>query len=149
MKKILLSIFVIISLFCITGCVKVKEYDSEIESFSYQYGSYNGGYYKYEIDNSGDKATFIATGYNGVNNNTNKEIDKSEVNKLSKIIYNNKIYEWDGFGKNNNRVLDGYSFSLKVKYKNGKSITASGYMDYPNNYNTGHKKIASFLESIK
>lgn len=153
MKKILLNILIIIMALTITGCGKKSviksEIKSEINSFSYNYGSYNGGYYNYSITTNDNKVTLIAEGYNGVELNINKEIDNVYLEQLSKIINNNKIYEWDGFDKRDNSILDGYSFELIINYKDGSVIEASGYMKYPKNYDTGHKALTDFLNSIK
>ena len=118
-------------------------------NFTYNYGSYNGGYYEYNIKNKNKKNIFTAKGYNGVNLNINKEIDEYYLEQLSKIIKETNIESWNGFNKKDNKILDGYSFNLKVEYKNGKTINASGYMKYPKNYKNTHKKIVKFLKSIK
>lgn len=44
---------------------------------------------------------------------------------------------------------DGYSFSLKIKYSDGKEGKASEYEKYPNRYKWGHKELANYLENIK
>ena len=150
MKKVFtLSVILIILLLVITGCGKANKIESDINSFTYYYGSYNAGYYKYTISVEENKVMFSVQGHNGVNLNINKEIDSSYLNELSKIIDENKIYEWDGFHKREDDVMDGYSFELNIGYKNGETIDASGYMKYPDNYDNCHKALLVFLQSIQ
>lgn len=77
-----------------------------------------------------------------------KEIDKSYLEELAKIINDNEIYKWNGFDKSDKNILDGSSFTLEVNYSNGKTLKAHGYMKYPKNYNEGHKVLSDFLEQI-
>ena len=122
-----------------------KKEQGAIESFRYSFGSGEGEYYEYKIDYKDGKYT-----YNGVGTglNTTKTIDSSNIEKLSKIIDENKIKDWNGFNQSKNNILDGYGFNLKVEYKTGYKIEAQGYMMYPSNYKQGHEKIVEFFESI-
>ena len=146
MKKILISMLIIM-IIVITGCGKTKGINSEITSFSYNYGDFDG-FYNYHMTLSKEEVIYIASGSNGVNLNINKTIDKSKLKELAKIINDNNIYEWNGFDKKSN-VTDGYSFELKVYYENGEVIIANGYQEYPDNYNAAHKALTDFLSSIK
>ena len=146
-KKICLLVIVMLVLFLFTGCK--KKINSEVVKFSYNYGSYNGGYYEYSITKEDGKVKYKARGMNGVSLNKNKEISPSYLKKLSEVIEKNGIVIWNGFNKSDNGVLDGYGFSLNVEYENGEKITAHGYMDYPSGYRKGHEALTKFLESIK
>lgn len=148
MKKIFIFGLLVISVFLITGCNKSNEIKSDIVSFKYYYGGYHGGYYKYTISKVEDDIIFTAKGSNGINLDIDKKIDKSYLKELSKIINENKIYEWNGFNKHNKDVQDGYGFSLEVNYENGEVIKSIGYMEYPKNYNKIHNILTDFLESI-
>ena len=145
MKKILLGLIIIMLMI---GCGKGKEIKSDIVSFKYNYGGYNGGYYEYSIILEDDKAMFSANGSNGVDLYIDKEIDKSYFEKLAKVINDNKIYKWNGFDETDKNILDGYSFELIVKYKDDSTLKAYGYMKYPDEYNIGHEALTNFLESI-
>ena len=136
MKKIFIFGLLVISVFLITGCNKSNEIKSDIVSFKYYYGGYHGGYYKYNISKVEDDIIFTAKGSNGIKLDgikldIDKKIDKSYLKELSKIINENKIYEWNGFNKHNKDVQDGYGFSIEVNYENGEVIKANGYMEYP------------------
>lgn len=147
MKKIILLLIILISL-SLTGCNKADKYKGNIVEFHYNYGSYNSGYYYYSITKENDKFIFSAEGYNNVNLNINKEIDKSNLKRLAKIINANNINKWNGFNESNDDILDGNHFYLKVEYDDGKTIEASGYMKYPKNYDKGDKALKEFLNSF-
>ena len=149
MKKIFIFGLLVISVFLITGCNKSNEIKSDIVSFTYNYGSYHGGYYKYNISKVEDDIIFTAKGSNGIKLDIDKKIDKSYLKELANIINENKIYEWNGFNKHNKDVLDGYGFYLEVNYENGEVIKANGYMEYPKNYDKSNKVLTAFLESIE
>lgn len=147
-KKVFLTLLLTIILIGITGCNSKGKIDSDIISFKYHYGSYNDYYYEYDINIIDEKVVLNAKGYNAVNLNVEKEIDKSYLEELAKIINDNEIYKWNDFDKSDKNILDGYGFSLEVNYSNDKSLKAHGYMKYPKNYNEGHKVLSEFLEQI-
>lgn len=147
-KKVILTLLFAVILISITGCTSKQKIDSDIISFKYHYGSYSPGYYDYDISVIDEKVIFNAKGYNDVNFDVEKLIDKSYLEELTKIINDNEIYKWNGFDKSDKNILDGYDFNLEVNYSNGKSLKAHGYMKYPKNYNEGHKALSEFLEHI-
>lgn len=147
-KKVFLTLLLTVILIGITGCNSKEKIDSDIISFKYHYGSYNDYYYEYDINIIDEKVVLNAKGYNAVNLNVEKEIDKSYLEELAKIINDNEIYKWNDFDKSDKNILDGYGFNLEVNYSNGKTLKAHGYMKYPKNYNEGHKVLSEFLEQI-
>ena len=148
-RRIGLIVLFIVSIFLITGCNSKEKVESNIISFTYGFGSFTGGYYKYKINVVDNKVMFNATGFNGVELDISKEIDSTYLIQLSNIINDNKIYEWDGFDKSDNSILDGYGFSLEISYENGETIKAGGYMKYPKGYDSAHENLFNFLQSIK
>lgn len=156
-KILIISLLIFILIVLVVGLILLiqkniensEKYNIEIDSFSYYYGSYHGGYIQYGIYTEDDKAYMSAYGYNSLNVNFKKEIDKSVLNNISKIVAKNKIYKWNGFSKSDDDVLDGYSFTLIIKYVDGKEIRAYGYMEYPSNYNQWHKEITEYLKEIE
>ncbi len=147
-KKTLLFLLLIGSFLVLTGCGGKEENTSGITKISYDYGSYHGGYYSYNITVNEDAITFYATGGNGVDLDINKEIEKDKITELEKIIKDNEIYNWDGFDEYDQDVYDGYGFTLKIEYKDGKKTEAQGYMLYPKNYDEGHKALVNYFESL-
>jgi len=151
--KVIILAFIMLTFLCITGCsdkktIKNWNYDANIIEFNYSYGSYDGGSYIYEIKVDNDVVNFNANGYNGVELNKKQVIDKSNIQKLEKIIKDNDIGKWNGFNKEKDYILDGYSFNLIIKYSNGYVIEAYGYEKYPKNYKDIHNQIIDVLENI-
>lgn len=147
MKKILLCICVIFVLFGMVGCKK-EVYEGDITGFSYHYGSFNGGYYDYDITSKDGVFHFVAKGMNGVDLNIDKDIDSAEIEKLSKIIDQYQLTSWNGFDKSDNSIMDGYSFSLNIYYSDGKKVKASGYMKYPKNYTKAHDALEVYFKDL-
>ena len=142
-------ILVIIGLLIFNRYNNKEIYDEDIISFEYSYGGYPGGYWDYKIYTENGKTYILARGMNGVDLNINKEIDKSILEDISKIVQENKIYEWNGFNKKSSFILDGYFFSLTIKYNDGKEVKAYGHEKYPTNYEISHEILSNYLESIK
>ena len=76
------------------------------------------------------------------------EISPKEINKIEKILKENEIGNWNGFQKTDKNVLDGNSFSLSIRFTNNDSISASGYMKYPNNYKKVQAELDKFFMDI-
>ncbi len=148
MKKVFTSIILIGIILLVSGCGKTVQNNSNIKNFTYDYGSYNGGYYSYAITREDDQIHLDAKGMNGVDLNADKSITESDLNELAKIINDYKIYEWNGFHKSDKNVLDGYSFSIEIQYSDGEIMEASGYMKYPNNYEKAHEALENYLYSL-
>lgn len=126
-----------------------QNYDKEIVSFHYDYGSYNGGFWEYDIYIEENNTYIEANGQNGVDLRIDKQIDDSVLEDISTIINENEIYKWYGFDKRNTSIYDGYSFLLEVEYEDGEKASAKGYMSYPKNYDEGHEVLSNYLENIQ
>ena len=122
---------------------------AKIESFSYNYGSYHGGYHYYSIEEEDGRMMINGAGGNGIELNLSKEISDDKLEELSRIINDNKIYEWNGFSGSEDGILDGYDFELEIKYKDGKEVKAHGYEEYPNNYSEAHKSLEKYFASFE
>lgn len=161
MKRLIIFIIVIIliisSYFCITYFEEYKKLkiledsilSSEIVNFKYDYGSYNGGYFEYEISKSNEKTIFTAHGLNGVDLDITTEVEPSTLDDILEIVKNENITSWNNFSKSNDDILDGYSFSLEIDFENGEKIHAYGYEKYPKNYDIAHKALSNYLEKLK
>lgn len=76
------------------------------------------------------------------------EMTKEQVQKVEEILNKYKVYKWNGFDKTDKDVLDGDSFSLNLSMENGKSIGASGYMAWPDNYREVKAELSTFFEGL-
>ena len=149
MKRIKIFKILVLSLLILMGCSSNKAYKGNITEFEYNYGSFFGGYYEYHLVLDGDVVHVTAEGMNGVDLHIDKDIDASILEELSLVINTNKLERWDGFSKEDPHVLDGYSFYLLVKYGDGRTLEASGYEKYPDNYDKVHEEIVEILQAIK
>ena len=126
-----------------------EKIDSNIIEFSYEHGNYFGGYNEYHLYYTEEGIAHIeAIGYNGSELNIDKDIDESVFAEIERIVNEQEIYKWDGFDESDNDVLDGYSFSLKITYKDGQSINAHGYMKYPDNYRVASDALTDYLNTL-
>ena len=82
-----------------------------------------------------EEATVIETG---------KEIQE----KIENILKEYHVEKWDGFDKSDPYVLDGNSFYLNIIMENADTISASGYMKWPNNYGEVKEKLDSVFSEI-
>ena len=75
---------------------------------------------------------------------TNKDMDKFE-----KILNKYHILSWRGFSKSDKNVLDGDSFSFRLRYNDDEKLSASGYMMYPSHYGDFKTHFEDYVTSIK
>ena len=75
---------------------------------------------------------------------TNKDMDKFE-NMLNKY----HILSWKGFSKSDKNVLDGNSFSFRLRYNDDEKLSANGYMIYPDHYKEFKEKFEDYVISIR
>ena len=141
MKKIviilLFVIFIsILFLIKLKGGKKMVEI-SEIKSFHFGY-SVNmmmNGNVSYDVKLLDDKYIATIKPYMIDNDDALEiELSDSQVETLRNILIDNKVNKWDGFDKADKNVLDGNSFSLFIHFVNKDSISAKGYMNWPENY---------------
>ena len=123
-----------------------------LRAFEYNYGSFFGGEWDFKIvpEGEGDEVRylFIARGYNGVDMDVEKYVDRGVMDELAEIISSSGVFSWDGFEKRDGNILDGYGFSLMAEYGDGSAIVASGYEKYPKKYDEGHAALSSYLMSL-
>ncbi len=115
--------------------------------FQYSFGSYNKGYWIYEIQNENGKLYLVGEGHNGVELNGKSEVPADTLEHIESIINQYNIEKWNGFSKRNNSILDGYSFKVEATYEKGE-IKADGYMMYPTNYEAGHEALYVYLDEL-
>lgn len=145
-RYLLVGILVVVML---TGCAGSRAYKGKMTEFSYHYGSFFGGYYAYDLVLQGDVVHFTAEGKNGVELSVDKEVDPSVLSELSTVMTDRHVERWDGFSKSDDRVLDGYGFSLAVKYDDERTLIADGYEKYPKDYWEVHDALVRILETVE
>jgi hypothetical protein len=75
--------------------------------------------------------------------------DHSVFDSLQQIILKYKMYNYTGHYEPEERIFDGQSWSLYVKYASGASISAGGYMAGPDGYWAAFDEISDCLEPWK
>ncbi len=177
MKKAAFVVLLIFAVFALSGCSAIKNavmnvkhafgiYDYEdfieddskpdpveetgVTSFSY----FNGGgmmmnsgcNYDAVLEDGKAKLKIRAEGISDEDALMCEE-DAAFMDRLSEIVKKHGMGKWNGFSKSDTGVLDGSSFSLSVLMDNGKSISAHGYMVYPDGYRDAAAEIdALFME---
>lgn len=76
------------------------------------------------------------------------EIDENTLEKIVEVLNKYNVYTWNNFHKNNKSVLDGTSFSFNLETKEDKTIDASGYMRWPNNYKNVRDELNTIFNSL-
>ena len=79
-------------------------------------------------------------------NSVRVTLSSKEVEKLMHIIHTYHVTSWNGFHKSDPHVLDGSSFSFHMVLEDGKEISASGYMKYPNHYSEVKQELDTLFE---
>ncbi|MBQ9314405.1 MAG: hypothetical protein IJ220_05350 [Clostridia bacterium] len=76
-------------------------------------------------------------------------VDTMFLKELEKIIRDNHLALWNGFEQSNSNVMDGNNFTLRITYKNGQSISANGYMMYPQGYQKVETELDEFFKTVE
>ena len=77
-----------------------------------------------------------------------KQADKAFADRLCRIMKDKRTGRYNGYRKTNRLVMDGTGFGLDVRFTNGKSIKASGYMKSPAGYNDFEAAVCSLFEKL-
>lgn len=156
MKKVLTIIFIIflfIIIFSLFGFIiflVITNKPKKIESIKTLHYSFSNGYSMnaYTVyDLECDEDCYVTVKPHGYpEDRTSKyKISEDKIDELIKVFNDNKVLSWDGYHKNNKYVLDGDSFSFSLTTKEGLSVSASGYMKWPDNYFTVQSAIEKLL----
>ena len=148
MNKKLIIILVLFGLFLFTGCEKKLNYEKHLINLSYSYGDKTSGYIDYNIIVDGDEISYKVYGTLSKSKYITKEIDKTYIDKINKIIEKYDVLDWDGFNKHKDKESDEIVFSIHLGYDDGSNYSASGYMSYPDNFKTVHKELLKLFDSL-
>ena len=156
MKKFGIICLIIISTIIICACNKeeIEENKMIIENttyfrFSYSVGYYMNASYEYELELK-DGKYIMSYKPDGISEEDKsiKEVNKDIVLEIEKILTKHDIYKWDGFDKVDKDVLDGNSFSLSYRKEDNETISASGYMMYPDGYREFRDEIHNYYVKL-
>ena len=132
----------------------IKEEDLDVEKIKSFYITYSNGYAmnsytRYELRLEDGKYLAEIKPY-GVSEEDllEIEVDKSVIDKIAEVLKKYEVNKWNGFDKTDQGVLDGDSFSLSVGLEDNKSISAHGYMMWPEHYRDVVSEISSIFMDI-
>ena len=74
------------------------------------------------------------------------EMNREDVDKILKLLQENRAGSWDGFNKADSRVLDGKSYNFKVFTQDNQTVSVHGYMAYPRRFNETIKQIVEIFD---
>ncbi len=159
MKYVIIGVLVVITILFVVGCTTKKEKNDKDDK-TVEIGElktldlfYTNGY-AYQADvsykiNCDEECTLIVKPYlKSEEESITVNINNEDIKKIEEILKKYEVGKWNGFSKTDPNVLDGDSFHFYVTFKDGKSISASGYMMYPTNYGSVEKELEEIFESL-
>ena len=146
-----LLILVIIIIIVILKPFKKKINISDISSLHFSYSTGYAMYSSviYDINYQNDKY-ILKIKPNEIPDEETKEfeLDENQIDEIINILSRYNVSNWNGFDKVDKNVLDGNSFTFKLKTKKGEEIYAHGYMKWPNNYREVRDELDNYFMNI-
>ncbi len=144
MKQYRIAALVLVALLfvcALAGCGPKKVPAEEIRDITHFYFTYSNGSdfdarVFYQLD--GENGTYTAiVKPEGVKDADawNIPVGKDFEEQLAAILRDNDAGRWNGFNKQDRRIMDGIGFSMHVILADGQTIDAGGYMEWPAGYN--------------
>ena len=153
MRSIILPVIIIL-IVVIGGIIMTNKKSNvpieTLKSFSFGYSTGTAMYANVEYDIECSEKCIATIKPNEVSEENAKkiEIDEKMIQELITFLNENKVYKWDGFQKSDPYVLDGNSFHFYFHEKNGRGISATGYMMYPKNYGVVRGKLDQMFQTL-
>ena len=148
----IILVIIIVLLLVLLYLSRQEEYNKPIENIKSMHLSYSNGYMMnantiYDLSCE-DKCIVKIKPYL-IPDNEAKEYEVSEdtMKSLEKLLSDYSVRKWDNFHKSDQYVLDGDSFSFSLYFNDGTSISASGYMMWPENYRSVRDGISTLFDS--
>ena len=150
MKTKKLYLVLLIGLLLIVGCGKKEEIEikGNVISLAYSYSSTKGQYRDYKVQLIDDNVTLYSYGNDTVSENTTKNVDKKYMDELESLVDKYKIKDWNGFNEQKN-ADEGVGFSLEIGFSDGNNITATGFVNYPEGYESFQNEFINFYNSMQ
>ena len=153
-SKLLIILCILIIVFvCIIIFFYEKKKNLNIKDIKSLYFSYTEGYsyeanYVYDLKCSDDCKITIKNKGETIDDAKTYILVQSKMSEIENILNKYHVGIWDGFSKSNKHVLDGNSFEFYLKMKNGKGVSASGYMKWPKDYDRVKKELISVFNDF-
>ena len=127
--------------------IKVSEIKRLYFSYSNGYMANSNVIYELENDSYGCKVT-IKPYEAPYEQEMSLYVSDKVSKKVEDVLNQYNVAKWDGFRGNDPYVLDGDSFSMTLTLKDGTDISASGYMEWPNNYSNVRNELDNIFMEI-
>ena len=131
-----------------------KPNQSGIELLIYEWTDkiFETGSIRYEmITDNTVKVSFNSNGVDEREISNENSFDSSCLSKMNLILAEHSVHEWNGFNRHfwPLRILDYDStFSLTIRYKDGGTMKASGYMNFPEGYNEFKNSLVNYTYKL-
>ena len=139
--------------FFIINYINISSEDGiyQINELEYSYTSGYGMYQdvRYTIDCENKCILKIKEYEKSENDIKTIKLSDKDMDKFEDILNKHHILSWKGFSKSDRNVLDGDSFSFHLRYNDDEKLSASGYMIYPNHYNSFQKEFENYVDLLK
>lgn len=138
----------------IVGYSVLSKKESKENSLKSLYFTYGSGMNKatierFNIECNNNKCTAtIKPKYLSDEEEKKIEVGKEIKENIENIITKYNLKEWDGYNKSDSRIMDGYSFNLKIEFEDKTTITAYGYMKQPKNYIEAKEEIEEIFNKL-
>lgn len=150
MKKKKIYLLLLIGLLFIVGCGKKEnvEIKGRMISLSYSYSSTDGKYRDYKMQYTDGVVTVNSYGNDTTTYNATKNVDSTYLDELEKILDKYNVKDWNGFNEQGS-TDEGVGFSLEVGYSDGSNISATGFAEFPEEYESFQKDLINLFNSIE
>jgi len=112
---------------------------------TYQYGNYMHAFVHYTVSKDGDGyLARLKLRDKSEEESVEFPVARDTVARMEDMLNSHKVYKWNGFDKADKHVLDGRSFSVKIKSSDGREVYARGYASFPSAF----KEVLEELEKI-
>ena len=148
--KVLIICFCVIIIGVLIGLLLMNKSGEDIKNIKRLYFTYTKGYMansgvKYELENDKNGCKVTIKPYEVPDEDEiSLYVSDNVSKKVEEVLNKYNVVKWDGFKGNDPYVLDGDSFSMTLTLDNDEEISASGYMDWPDNY----MKVRNELDDI-
>ena len=116
----------------LVSITSTKMPDSEIVMVEYTKSGTMAGYLYYgKVERQDDGTVVIEAMQENYGEIIKKKVDPQVLTDLKTIVKEHKIYAYKGYYRPHFEVLDGYTWSLTIRFANGQSIDSGGSNAYP------------------
>ena len=143
----------LVSLLCITliflcSCTGSYRPEGDIIFFSFSHsGSSVGSIYSYRAERTADGWQAEISIQCGLYEHA-FSMTVEEADRLCTLIDSCALWKWNGFDKIDERVLDGSSFHLTLRYTDAAELTARGSNAFPDGYGAALPIINAFFNEM-